>query len=403
MTQSDIDNDLARLLGPDAIPDEERSSIMARLLADNEALSQAADAAAVLRELEAEDGIVVVGEIADDEPPRVRDAEPAYGPKVVTSPPPSTRRTWRRPPARWMALAAVFVAALLVLPSRFGGRDSSGDFAASFTDRQAGVPTEWAIPGATRGSPTVAADDGLAAYFGALHMELELAVAARQQDRTQQDKTSELSRRIAATLGSVTAGGTVSPIYTAIADSLLPQDSLVQLLTDGREYLSKLVGEEYFALGAWAEAARIAANRQDAAFFRARASRRMLNRAAALQLDSLTRVSVDSLRIAGQADGEQEWARLEDHATQLLSHLLSVSNSDPYISGEQGSTSAVGPVAYLNIAPKRDQPPSPLVGGSHYTRVAPAEPRLLFTAGNGGRCWRGWLCTPEPAGKIALA
>jgi hypothetical protein len=322
VTRSDIDNDLARLLGPDAIPDEERSSIKARLLADDEAMSQFADATAVLRELEAEDGIVVVGETAHDEPPRVGDADPAHDPKVVPLPPPSTRRAWRRPPARWLALAAVFVGALLVLPPRFGGRDSSGDFAASFTDPQAGVPPDWVLPYGTRGEGNAAADNALAAHFGALHMQLELAVAARQQDTTQRSETVDISRRIAVMLDGVTAGGTVSPIYHAIAarDSL-SQDSVLHLLAEGRKYLPPFVGKDYFALGAWAEAARIAAHRQDAAFFRTRASRRMLDRAASgPSPEDATRASVEKIR-AALAPDEPDWMALRSETDQLLRSL----------------------------------------------------------------------------------
>lgn len=319
MTRSDIDNDLARLLGPDAIPDEERSSIMARLAADDEAMSQFADATAVLRELEAEDGIVVVDETTVDEPPRVHEVEPGRDPKVVTLPPPSTRRTWRRPPARWLALAAVFVAALLVLPPRFGGRavGDTGEIAMLLDDRR--LPSQWAdtaIGQVTRSANDAAPDDARAARIGALQLRLELAVAGGQAEETR-----GIASQIRESLKHVTAGGTVSPIYREIERESLPRDSLVQLLADGREYLPRLVGEEHFALGAWAEAARIAARQRDAAFFRARASRKMLNRAESLssQEDGV-RASVEKIR-AALAPDEPDWVILETETDQLLGAL----------------------------------------------------------------------------------
>lgn len=327
MTRSDMDNDLARLLGPDAIPDEERSSIMARLAADDEALSQAADAAAVLRELEAEDGIMVVDETAHDGPPRVRDAEPAHDPKVVTLPPPSTRRAWRRPPARWLALAAVLVAALLVLPPRFGGRgaDDTAKIAMLLDDHR--LPSEWtdsATGPVTRSASDNAPDDARAARLGALQLRLELAIASRQLAETQR-----LSGQIEESLEHMTAGGTVSPIYRAMARDSLPHDSLTQLLADGREGLTMFLDADHFTLGAWAEAARIAAYRRDVAFFRARASRRMVDRAASLpSLDDTTRISVDALRAAGQTDAEWNWPTLQAHAKQLLVHLATPTSAD---------------------------------------------------------------------------
>ncbi len=313
MTRSDIDNDLARLLGPDAIPDEERSSIMARLLADDEAMSLAADTAYVLRDLEAEDGIVVVDETADDEPPRVRDAEPAYDPKVVTLPPPSTRRTWRRPPARWLALAAV-LAGVLLIPlalSRFGGRDSSGDFTALLAERQAGLPAGWEPAwGRTRGAGSDAADNARAARLGALHTQLEVAFAGRQTS-----KAREISGQIATALEYVTAGGTVSPIYRDTTGALAGQ------LAEAREGVAMLVGEDYFALGAWAEAARIAARQRDAEFFRARASRRMLDRAATVPSpEDATRAAVEKIR-AALAPDQPDWAELETQTDHLLASL----------------------------------------------------------------------------------
>lgn len=322
MTRPHMDrNQLAALLDA-RLAEREREDALAHLSASDEDAEVFADAAAALRDLEAEDGIVVVDETADEEPPRVTEAEPAHDAKVLPLRPPSTRRAWRRPPARWVALAAVLVAALLVLPSRFGGPGSSGDYAALLQNRQAGLPAGWidepAPWGGTRGANDPMIDNARAARLGALHVDLELAIAARQAEAT-----STRSQQIAFILDDVSTGGTVSPTYREIARRAgEPSESLAGLLADGRKSVAMFVDADYFALGAWAEAARIAARQGDAAFFRARDSRKMLDRAASLpSLDEQTQASVNALRAAGDADTDPDWVALEGHATQLLGHL----------------------------------------------------------------------------------
>lgn len=316
-------NRLAALLDA-RLAERDREDALAHLSASDEDGEVFADAAAVLRELEAEDGIVAVDDAADEEPPRVPPAEPGNGATVIPLRPPSTRRAWRRPPARWLALAAVLAGVLLVLPPWRWGRAPAGpgEFAALLASREAGLPDGWTEQtppwGVTRGGSDAMIDNARAARLGALHTQLELAVAGRQAD-----ETADLARRMVQMLGDVTAGGTVSPTYEQIVQRAgQPPESLAELLNDGRENVAGLAGEDYFALGAWAEAARIAARQQDAAFFRARESRRMLDRAASLpSLDEETRVSVDALRAAGQPDAQPAWTAVEGHATQLLGYL----------------------------------------------------------------------------------
>jgi hypothetical protein len=303
VTRSDIDNDLARLLGPDAIPDEERSSIMARLAADDEAMSQFADATAVLRELEAEDGIIVVGETPHDEPPRVHEAEPAHDPKVVTLPPPSTRRTWRRPPARWLALAAVFVGALLVLPARFGGRGLTqpGELA-TLLDREAGLPPKWnQRPSATRsgGDPLLETEVGRAARLGVLWVDLELAAAPGKAVQA-----DTVCSQIASVLDLVPAGGAVG----LDCARMVPAAGVdPRVLRETREVLAaRFEYEPHFALGAWAEVARLAVMRRDAGFFASRRSLQALDRIAAS----------DDLALAARKSAQQVRARLSDRAPE---------------------------------------------------------------------------------------
>jgi hypothetical protein len=314
-------NRLAALLDA-RLAERERDDALAHLSASDEDGEVFADAAAVLRELEAEDGVVVAGETAADDASRVPEAEPA-DPKVVPLRPPSTRRSWRRPPARWVALAAVLVGALLVLPSRFGGRDS-GDFAALLANRDDGLPRGWTAQPppwrGTRGGGDAMIDNARAARLGAVHLALQVAAAAREADDTRL-----LAERAALTIegGEIPGSGGVASTYRAIGQRAGESPSILATeLAEAREYILGFVDEDYFTLGAWAEAARIAARQHDAAFFRVRDSRRMLERAASLPaLDEATRVSVGALRAASTTDAEPDWRAVENHATQLLGYL----------------------------------------------------------------------------------
>lgn len=262
---------------------------------------------------------------AADLPARAKDA--AGETKVIPLAPPSTARTRpRRVPAQWLALAAV-LAGVLLIPfalSRSGGRD--GDFRdiEVLISTSPGLPAGWEDQSrpwsVTRGSSDAVIDDARAARLGALHMDLELAVAGRQVDQT-----ARFASQIVAMLdeSDIPAAGFAASPYRQIATRAGdPADALAPLLKEGRETLIGLVDEDAFSLGAWAEAAQVAARQRDIDFFRARASQKMADRAATLaSLDDPTRTSINALRAAGEADGEVDWAALEAHARQLLGHL----------------------------------------------------------------------------------
>jgi hypothetical protein len=242
--------------------------------------------------------------------------------------PPSMERTRpRRSPARWLALAAVLAGVLLVplALSRSGGDDAgSADFAVLLANRQSGLPTGWAERqrpwSETRGGGVALIEDALAARLGALNTDLALAIQARQADETEL-----LAAQIVARLDNsgISAVGVAAGPYREIQSRPgEAPETLAPLLKEGRTNIADFVGSDAFALGAWAEAARIAAHQQDAAFFRTRESRRMLERAAKLEtLDESTRGSVEALRAASRGDAAPDWAALRTHADKLLSHL----------------------------------------------------------------------------------
>lgn len=317
MTEPHMDeNDLARFLDG-RMPDEERGSAVAHLSESDLDAELLADAAYMLRDLEGEAGVVVEDTPRADHP-HDNEADTGHDSRVVPLRPPSTARTWRRGPVRWLALAAVLAGVVLVplALSRSGGRDS-GDFAALLSNRGAGLPAGWTGErewGVTRGETSLV-DNTRAVQLGALHTDLEIAVAARQADQT-----GDLVGQIIARLQDVTAGGLVASEYQAIGERAgQAPEALAGPLESARENLAMLAGEDYFALGAWTEAAMLAAERRDAAFFQARASRKMLDRAASLTSDDAEAgAAVDAIRAAADPP---DWAALQAQTRALMGRI----------------------------------------------------------------------------------
>jgi hypothetical protein len=315
-------NDLARLLDR-RLSEEERGSALAHLAEsdDDEVLG---DAAYLLREAEAEglvpapadDGAEVRHRHADE-------TETGRDPKVVPLRPPSTTsRTWRRAPTRWLALAAVLAGVLLVplALSRSGSR-GPGDFAALLASRDAGLPsTDWVDRppwGVNRGGGGFEADLPRSAKLGALQVDLEVAAAAGEPEQTRL-----VANRIAEMLNDVAGSGALAAAYRDIgARAGEPAETLMPSVAEARESLAPFFDEDHFNLGAWAETARIAAQRQDAAFFHARASKKMLDRAASLPaLDAETGATVKAIQAAAQAD-RPDWNVLTKQSDELLRQI----------------------------------------------------------------------------------
>jgi hypothetical protein len=311
-------NDLARLLDR-TLSEDERGRALAHLAEsdDDEVLG---DAAYLLRELEegaaADDGAEVRHSYADE-------TETGRAAEVVPLRPPSTTaRPWRRAPARWLALAAVLAGVLLVplALSRSGARDP-GDFAGLLASRDAGLPDanwvdrpRWPV---RRGEGGPSADLPTSARLGALQVALEVAVNARQVEQT-----NLLSERIALMLNDMPGSGAVAAAYRDIgARAAEPAETLAPSVAEARESLALFMDEDHFNLGAWAEAAAIAAKRQDAAFFHTRASRKILERAASLSsLDAETRATVGTIQAAAQAD-QPDWNVLVKQSDELLRQI----------------------------------------------------------------------------------
>lgn len=320
-------NDLARFLER-SLSEEEHARALTRLSASDEDADVLADAAVMLRELEAEDGVVVAEEDdpddADPDPPAMpadsADADPAVGGGATVIPlrPPSTQRR-RRIPTRWLALAAVLAGVVLVLPqamSRGGGPGTPAQFAAALEDRGAGVPVGWIERDRWpryRGPGDVAEDDAGAARLGALLVDLRLAVDAHQEAQT-----IPITDEIAATLPDVTGSESVAAIYRQIGERAgdAPAE-LEELMEDGHEFVVLLVDPDHFAAGAWTEAAQLAAVKRDAAFFRSTETRRALRDMAGLAMPADARTALGVARAAGEGEAPPDWSALEDALATL--------------------------------------------------------------------------------------
>lgn len=293
MNERPVDPERIAALLDGRLDPAERAGVLERLAGSEEALGAFADAAAVARELEAEDA--------------------ASG--VVPLRPRSVRPAWPRP---WLAAAAA-VAALVLLPlgvwlSRPAGVASPAAVVAMLEAPAADLPEEWDVRPwpARRG----AVDGAGAARLGVFLVDLE--VAARSRDSA----VAVLAGRVALLLDAVPGGGTTADVYRGIAARAgAPFAELEPALREGADGVASLVDREMLAVGAWAEGALLAALREDAAFFRARGSRRMMDVAErrlagdAAALDALAR-----LRAALDADAP-DWSEVRSGAEGVLGRL----------------------------------------------------------------------------------
>lgn len=278
--------------------ERERAEVLEQLASSDEDISIFADAVAVARELEeAEGGAVVV----------------------------PLRRTPRtaRWGGRWTALAAL-LAALALSPwiwSRVRGGDAGAPArAVALLERGgAGLPAGWDDRpwSSTRGAGDPLAPPARAARLGALMVDLEVAVEERDP------AAQRLAAAIAAMLEEVPGAGQAVFIFHQVEKRAgEAPEALEPLLAQGWEAAERLPESGVLALGAWAEAGRIAALRRQTGFFRNPESAAALDRAAALPgLSAPARAAVERLRSGTGPDAAPDWAALERDFAELLRAL----------------------------------------------------------------------------------
>ncbi|MFL5539305.1 MAG: hypothetical protein ACJ8J0_09940 [Longimicrobiaceae bacterium] len=296
-----------------------RTELLARLAASDEDFDVFADTAAVLREAEE-------GDTAENEPSTVPSGQPERSADVIPLRP---RRAsgWRSPAVRWLAAAAVLAAVGLipVLQSRAGAWRDPARLAALAAHGKP-LPAEWDHPwGAKRGGPgSAATDSGTAARAGALHVDLE--VAARATGSPDTAAIAQRARMVAALFDASgrSGSGYLLSLYQTIADStrFWTRGELLKHVSEAESFASG-TDPDYFALGAWTEAALLAADRHDAAFFRAAESRRALERA--MRVDGLTEEEkgvVAALRHRIDEGTEiRDWTSVESELGELMQGL----------------------------------------------------------------------------------
>lgn len=275
--------------------------------ADDEVLAAYADAVAIAREHREEDAARRAAPRAEESEPTVPGATP-----VTPLRPPERARVRRRPPARWLALAAVLAAVALIPFLRRGSSPADAErFALLLESRDAGLPPGWrdqAPPwGSTRGGGEVTTDTSLAVQLGVLLLDLELAVRARDGEHT-----TELAATVVHRLGSVPGSGPVASVYGEIGRSAgAAPEEMEELLKDGREGVGAFFDEGLVELGSWGEAARIAAARRDAGFFASRETRKGLGSLSGdPSLDPTIRALVGRVQAALPSGRAPDWPAL---------------------------------------------------------------------------------------------
>ncbi|HET7233833.1 MAG TPA: hypothetical protein VFJ16_27730 [Longimicrobium sp.] len=204
-----------------------------------------------------------------------------------------------------------------------------------------GVAAGWndVFQSRTRGAGDNLTEEQRTVRVGAYLVDLELAFAAQQADSIQ-----VISGRVERLLDGMRGGGAVSPPYRDLAAG---RGDTRELLADGRERVRALMQPDWLELGIWAEAARTAAVRHDAEFFRSPRISRVLDRADSLAtgvepnqssgpervtgrtaVNEPMRTAVANVRRALPAGNRANWQALAADLTELLRAARSPLNDD---------------------------------------------------------------------------
>jgi hypothetical protein len=202
-----------------------------------------------------------------------------------------------------------------------GALDDPAIFADLLTAERSQIPAVWGRQPwvGVRAMEVELTPRARAARLGARLTDLEVAVQARDT------AVANLAAQIAILLEGIPAAAPVASVYRDIArrddDSPI---NLQPLLKFGRTRAAQLAGEDFVRLGAWTEAARMAAARRDAAFFNARATREVLSRSAKLAaIPDSARASISRIEAGLQSDRKPAWGALESELFSLLQMLAS--------------------------------------------------------------------------------
>jgi hypothetical protein len=278
----------------------EREALMAELAASGEDLEVFADAVAVMGE--------TGGAVAD--------APPDAG---VIPLHPRRAAVWRWLPAVAAAAVLVMLAPWLADRLRSDAPVDPARLALLLERADAGLPEGWNRHPwtATRGAGDPLTGETRAVRLGAHLLTLELAARAGDPE------AGQIAAEVGALLDDVAGGGPAAAVYRQVArevdEGRAPEPAL---LRDGWEAASALVDAQMLGVGAWLEAARVAAAGRDAAFFRADDSRRALDRVEArLRAEGMEPAEAQRVRRALLETDPPEWSALEFELTVALARL----------------------------------------------------------------------------------
>lgn len=298
-----------RLEGP------ERDELLAYLSTADEDREVFANTAAILREMEEEDAPEQeAGVPVADPPPR----------RHMLPPPTTTRRRWFRDP-RW-AVAAVLVGLVVLVtlkPFGRGGGVPAGDpvqYALALNSPPGEKPAGWVvdIPGtSTRGDegavPPTPENSVVAGWF-----LVRLAVAVQAGDSAATDSLAvQIKDRF-----DRQGGGALDSLQARAGEE--PDSSLLSLVREAAVRVEAQYDSSFVGLGAWTEAARMAAAGHNAAFFQSDDSRVMLGHARTLTSDDPeARAALERVRAVLDAQGDRNWDALVGELKNLLDKLAS--------------------------------------------------------------------------------
>lgn len=300
--------DLERLgaLLDERLAPAERAELLARLTVAEDERAVFADTAAVLRALEEEDAAIA--------------AAPLPTALAIDAGSPATRptpRPRRLPPWAFGAIAAgIALAVVLPLALRSPGPPGLPSPEATFAAvaiRDTMLSRDWpeGWDPTFRGEGTVANSGIMASRLGVAHLHLLLAVAAG--DSSAKTRAVAVAREL--------VEGQWAILNKSYRDLEAPDATLEQIARTGEE-AAWAVGEDRFRLGAWAEAARLAAPRRDTAFFRSRATESALERAAQLSnLPPPARDAVQKLRGHLASPRPLDWPALASATSSLVAAI----------------------------------------------------------------------------------
>lgn len=281
------------------LSEAERAELLARLDASPEAFEAYADAVATTRELE-RDGVIPAAAFTASRASR------------------GSPRPWLSGNGRWMALAATVLVAIavgLLWPGRRGAMLANPRLVvAALAPSAATMDSIWRrVPWSeVRGDADLLSPRARAVRIGARIADFELL--ARLGDTA----AAPAAMQIAALLDDVPAGAPAAANYRSLAADSATRTT--QALTAAASFAEQVAGARDVRLGAWLEAARIAATEQDADFLSSVDSRQAL-RALDRVVDGEAAATLADLRRAIESSPAPDWATVQVSLARLLGRL----------------------------------------------------------------------------------